>query len=48
MRTEKQIREKIEEIQYAFGDSFDYEVPKEKRIIFKTLNWVLEEIDDIY
>ena len=47
MRTEKQIREKIEEIQYAFGDAFDFEVPKEKRIIFKTLKWVLEEIDDL-
>ena len=47
MRSEKQIRNKIEEIQYTFGDTFDFEVPKEKKIIFKTLKWVLEEIDDL-
>ena len=47
MRSENQIREKIEEIQYSFGDSFDFEVPKEKKIIYKTLKWVLEDIDDL-
>ena len=47
LRSEKQIREKIEEIQYTFGDTFDFEVPKEKKIIYKTLKWVLEEIDDL-
>ena len=47
MRTERQIREKLEEIQYTFGDAFDFEVPKETKIIYKTLKWVLEEIDDL-
>ena len=47
MRAEKIIREKLEEIQYTFGDTFDFEVPKEKKIIYKTLKWVLEEIEDL-
>jgi hypothetical protein len=47
LRTERKIREKVEEIQHTFGDSFDFEVPKETKIIFKTLKWVLEEIDDL-
>ena len=47
MKNEKQIRDKIEEIQYTFGDTFDFEVPKETKIIYKTLKWVLEEIEDL-
>jgi hypothetical protein len=47
LRTEKQIKEKLEEIQYTFGDTFDFEVPKETKIIYKTLKWVLEEIDHL-
>ena len=47
MRNEKQIRDKLEEIQYTFGDTFDFEVPKETKIIYKTLKWVLEEIEDL-
>ena len=47
MRSEKIIREKMEEIQYTFGDTFDFEVPKDTKIIYKTLKWVLEEIDDL-
>jgi len=47
LRSEKTIREKLEEIQYTFGDTFDHEVPKDTKIIYKTLKWVLEEIDDL-
>jgi hypothetical protein len=47
LRAERQIREKLEEIQHTYGDTFDFEVPKETKMIYKTLKWVLEEIDDI-
>jgi hypothetical protein len=47
LRSEKEIRGKLEEIQYTFGDAFDFEVSKETKVIFKTLKWVLEEIDNL-
>ena len=47
MRTEKNIREKLEQIENTYGDIFDFEVPKDTKIIYKTLKWVLEEIDTL-
>ena len=45
MRNEKTIREKLEQIENTYGDTFDFEVPQDTKIIYKALKWVLEEID---
>ena len=47
MRTEKAIREKLEQIENTYGDTFDFEVPQNTKIIYKVLKWVLEEIDTL-
>ena len=47
LRTEKIIREKLDQIEHTYGDAFDFEVPHDTKIIYKTLKWVLEEIDNL-
>ena len=41
------IREKLEQIEHTYGDTFDFEVPNDTKIIYKVLKWVLEEIDTL-
>lgn len=47
MRTEKTIREKLEQIENTYGDTFDFEIPQDTKTIYKTLKWVLEEIESL-
>lgn len=45
MRTEKEIREKIAEIEKIFSDSKENLEIYEDEIVVNTLKWVLGEID---
>ncbi len=45
MQTEKEIKEKIDEIEKVFSDIADCIELYESEIVVKTLKWVLGEID---